>query len=223
MRTALLLACAALVLLAACGGDSDDPNPTVAPTETASPAPNPTIITATETPTTTSEPTTSPTTAPTGTPGATSTAPPEPTSTTAPDPVAGDVEGFPFGTAEVRAAAEAGGFGFQLVDERPPLCERSAVEGHAFWSANLAGADSGPLLVLWVYADLDALEADWDIAPGSAPSPRFDCELPSGFVYWHENLVMALETWLASGFDVPIGDEAPREHVAIQGFLSLTR
>ena len=158
MRTPLLLACAALVFLAACGGDSDDPNPTVAPTETASPAPNPTIITATETPTSTGEPT--------GTPGTTSTAPPEPTSTTTPDPVAGDIEGFPFGTADVRAAAEARGFGFQLVGERPPLCERSAVQGHAFWSANLAGADSGPLLVLWVYADPEALAADWDVAPG---------------------------------------------------------
>ena len=139
------------------------------------------------------------------------------------DPAASDVEGFPFSTADVRASVEARGFSFQAVTDRDPTCGDASVEVHLFWSANLAGADSGPLLALWVYADPDALTADWSVEPGSAPEPRFACALASGFVYWNENLVMTLETWLAAGFDVPIGIENPSEHAAVQGFLLLQR
>ena len=210
MRTRLLLFLVIALVIAACNGGSDSPAPTAAPGGTSSPTPNPTIIASTETPLPADAP-------------STSTVPPEPTATTAPNPSVGDVAGFPFATADVRAAAEGRGFGFQLLSDRPTLCTAGAVASHAYWSANLAGADSGPLLVLWVYDDPEALEEDWTVEPGSAPAPRFDCELPGGFVYWNENLVMALETWLASGFDVSIGDENPSDQPAIQGFLSLVR
>jgi hypothetical protein len=224
VKSPLAVAIATLLLVAACGGGSDTPNPTDTPTPTASPRPNPTIINATETPGATDTPGATSTAAPT----ATSTAQPTGTATAVPTATTGpagaeDAQGFPFGTADVRAAVEARGFGFQPVEDRAPLCPTSSVEGHAFWSADLAGSDSGPVLVLWVYEDPSALRDDWIVEPGSAPAPRFDCELPFGFVYWNENLALALETWLAAGFDVPIGNERPSDHPAVQGFLSLTR
>lgn len=225
VKSPLVLATALVLLASACGGGSDVPAPADTPTATTSPRPNPTIINATETPDATGTPV-STTPEPTASPSVTAspTATPQPTATGSPNaPGTTDLEGFPFGTADVRAAVEARGFGFVPVAERAPLCPASSVTGHAFWSANLAGSDSGPLFVLWVYEDPAALQLDWAVEPGSSPSPRFDCELPSGFVYWNENMVLALETWLAAGSDVPIGEERPSDHPAVQGFLSLTR
>lgn len=225
VKSPLVLATALVLLASACGGGSDVPAPADTPTATTSPRPNPTIINATETPDATGTPA-STTPEPTASPSVTAspTATPQPTATGSPNaPGTTDLEGFPFGTADVRAAVEARCFGFVPVAERAPLCPASSVTGHAFWSANLAGSDSGPIFVLWVYEDPAALQLDWEVEPGSSPSPRFDCELPSGFVYWNENMVLALETWLAAGSDVPIGEERPSDHPAVQGFLSLTR
>jgi len=226
VKSPLILVTALLLLASSCGGGSDTPAPEDTPTATTSPRPNPTIISATETPAATGTSTGSTTPEPTPSPSVTTTptATAQPTATGSPNPsVATDVEGFPFGTADVRAAVEERGFGFVPVGDRAPICPASSVTGRAFWSANLAGSDSGPLLVLWVYEDPSALKLDWEVEPGSAPSPRFDCELPSGFVYWNENMVLALETWLAGGSDVPIGDERPSDHPAVQAFLLLAR
>jgi hypothetical protein len=234
MRSFLLFT-AVLVLAAACNGDSGDAVPTsVISTLTRTPTPNPTIVTATDTPAPTATSTSSATDTPTATPSPpppTSTATATPAGTATPqataspsgDSTAGDVEGFPFSTADIRATVEARGFSFLLLTDRGALCGGATVEVHSFWSANLAGSDSGPALAVWVYPDRDALEADWSVATGSAPEPRFGCELPTGFVYWNENLVMALDTWLAAGSEVAIGNESPSQHPAIEGFLSLLR
>ncbi len=228
MRSFLLFT-AVLVLAAACNGGSGDAVPTsVISPSTTTPTPNPTIVTATDTPapTGTATPTATPSPPPptstaTATPAGTAT--PQPTTPPSGDPTAGDVEGFPFSTVDIRAAVEARGFSFLLLTDRGALCAGAAVEVHSFWSANLAGSDSGPALAVWVYPDRDALEADWSVAPGSAPEPRFGCDLPTGFVYWNENLVMALDTWLAAGSEVPIGNESPSQHPSVEGFLSLLR
>jgi hypothetical protein len=74
-----------------------------------------------------------------------------------------------------------------------------------------------------VYPHVDALRADWDAVPGEAPIPRFDCELPSGFVYWNENLILAFDAWLSAGEELPLAGhhESPTDMPATQAFLNL--
>lgn len=221
-RAAAPLLALSLVLAIACDGGSGTPTATPEASATELPTPQGTIVPSTVTPAPTA--TTSPVPTATQSPEATATATPSPQpSPGGGEPGAGDVEGFPFSTVELHAAIEARGFTFRLIEDRPPVCDGASVQVRSFWSANAAGSDSGPLLALWVYADPDRLRDDWSVDAGSAPEPRFACELLTGFVYWNENMVMALVTWLAAGFDVPIGDEAPREHPAVDSFLSLTR
>lgn len=141
------------------------------------------------------------------------------------EPRAGDLQGSPFSTIDVRVSVEdERGYSFWLVDEeRPQLCPESAVPGRAYWSANLGGSDFGPVFVLWVYPDVDALEADWNAEVGESPTPKFDCELPSGFVYWNENLILAFDVWLSLGEPLPLHDhwESPSDMPAALAFLEL--
>ncbi len=141
--------------------------------------------------------------------------------TTAP----GDLAGLPFSTGDVRAAAEQAGVTFLPVEDRAPLCPGSAAPGRPYWSANLAGSDFGPIWVLWVYPDAAAFQEDWETIPGEAPRPRVeDCELPTGFVYWNENLVMTFAVWLSLGEEIPMErhNESPGDHPAVHVFLELT-
>jgi len=167
---------------------------------------------------------------------ATSTSEPVVTATAAATPVAnaaivssereGDVTGIPFSTEDVRLMVEGEyGYSFWLVKERAPLCPSSSVVGRPYWSASLAGSDFGPVFVLWVYPDIETLRLDWTAVNGQAPVPIFDCELPSGFVYWNENLVLAFDVWLGLGQPLPLAGhpENPNDMPAITAFLSLER
>ncbi len=227
---ALAFAVALLAVCASCSGSEPatvEPSTTSIPSATASAAPGagPTQATATAplpaTPALAASPSATPTATPTLTPTLTPTA-----AATAADPEArlGDVSGVPFSTVDVRLAVEEGrGYSFWLVEERAPLCPGSSVPGRPYWSANLAGSDFGPVFVLWVYADVDALRLDWEAVPGEAPVPLFDCELPSGFVYWNENLVFTFDVWLSLGEPLPLAahPESPSEMPAIDAFLEL--
>ena len=150
---------------------------------------------------------------------------PSPTRVGPPEPREGDESGVPFSTVDVRVAVEDGrGYSFWLVEqERPTLCPASAVPGRPYWSSNLLGSDFGPVFVLWVYPDALALEADWDVEPGEVPAPRFDCDLPSGFVYWNENLILAFDVWLSLGEPLPLHEhwESPSDMPAVEAFLEL--
>ena len=223
---ALAFAVALLAVCASCSGSEPatvEPSTTSIPSATASAASGagPTQATATAplpaTPALAASPSATPTATPTPTPTA---------AATAADPEArlGDVSGVPFSTVDVRLAVEEGrGYSFWLVEERAPLCPGSSVPGRPYWSANLAGSDFGPVFVLWVYADVDALRLDWEAVPGEAPVPLFDCELPSGFVYWNENLVFTFDVWLSLGEPLPLAahPESPSEMPAIAAFLEL--
>ena len=95
----------------------------------------------------------------------------------------------------------------------------------AFWSVNLTGGDSGPILVLWVYPNSESLKADWQAEPGRGPRPLLPgCGLPSGFAYWNENLVMVFAAWFSLGIEsATIPDEqSPGQHPAVQAFLELS-
>ena len=151
---------------------------------------------------------------------------PVPTAPGRPQQRDGDLDGSPFSTIDVRVAVEdQRGYSFWLVDdERPQLCPASAVPGRAYWSANFQGSDFGPVFVLWVYPNADALEADWSVEVGEAPTPTFDCELPSGFVYWNENLILTFDVWLSLGEPLPLHGhwENPSDMLAALTFLKLT-
>ena len=222
-----------LLTLAACGGGDDAPgdadasgDPTSGATEvTASPfdQPSPTIVGSpgeapsdgTATPATVTPTTTSP-----AEPPATA-EPATPTSTAIPPPEAGDLEGEPFSTADLRSAVVERDATFEATDGEPP-CPQHTVLGQTY-RAVMTDDASGPVVALWVYADSDALQADWDAVPGSAPESLAGCELPSGFVYWNENLVLALVGWVRDGEAGPLGAENPRNHPVVEAFLSLSR
>lgn len=214
LRTAigLLLACA--VATSCVGGDDGvvdvrPAEPTV--DSTAEPAPPVVSPTTTQTPPPTSTVAPSPTLVPTQTPPAAT-------------PFEGDAGGLPFSTADVRAVVEGSGITFIPLGERDVICPVSAVPGAPYWTANAAGTDFGPVFVLWVYPDLAALEEEWAVEPGESPKPRLaGCDLPTGFVYWNENLVLVFEVWLSAGFDVALEGhaESPGDHPTVEAFLGL--
>ena len=216
MRT-ILLALGIMSFAIAC----TDPEPvTVAPTATETPlpstSPQPSVSTATVTATPI------PTIAITETPEPTASA--TPTVVAAPEVRPGDASGVPFSTSDVRMAVEEGrGYSFWLIEEREAPCAGSAVPGYPYWSANLAGSDFGPVFVLWVYPNVEALRKDWDAVPGEAPTPRFDCEPPSGFIYWNENLIMVFDVWFSLGEALPLENhwESPSDMPAVEAFLEL--
>ncbi len=193
-----LLALAVTLLLAACSGSDDGDG--AAPTSTLGIAPTQVA-----------------------TPAATRTSvPPTPRSAT---DATRDLDGLPFSTADLRQAVETAGYSFSGVETRKPLCPHTSVPELPFWSANLAGSDSGPILVVWVYPNFEALAAEWEAEPGAPPKPLLDgCELPTGFVYWNQNLVLVFETWSSLGVESPVDIEGrlPSDHPAIIAFLSMT-
>ena len=217
MRPALLaLALVGLLALACTGGDDGVPvlltrTPTPEATATGTP---------TATPTAATTPTATPTPRPTRVPAATAT--PTPRATPAPSP--DDLAGEPFSTHDVRLAVEGANYSFWRT-EVTPFCPETAVEGQAFWSANLLGSDFGPVYVLWIYPDAEALQADWLVMPGERPELLVEgCELPFGFVWWNENAVMAFQTFLGPEGQSGLGstESGPGEWPAVPAFLELT-
>ena len=197
------LALAAAALLAACSGGDSDGN--AATTPSSDPAPTSTLEIA---------PTQAPATPAAGAPALRPAA-----------DGSGDLSGVPFSTADVRKAIEAAGYSLSPVAGRAALCPQTSVSELPFWSANLAGSDSGPILVLWVYPSIEALAAEWQAEPGAPPKPQLDgCALPTGFAYWNQNLVLVFETWSNLGVESPVGVDGriPGEHPAVQAFLAMT-
>lgn len=186
------------------------------PTATGTPAPT---GEATETPGPTATSTaTAPPTA-TGTPSATGTA----TSTPQPgDHPAGDLAGVPYSTSDVRAAMVSARVGSSPPSgDVEPLCPDTSVREFPFYAADTDGSDFGPVFALWVYPDTDALEDDWETS-SSGIEPRTDCDLPTGFVYWNANTVLAFSRWAGDvGPGGPTGGSI-REHPAVQAYLDLS-
>ena len=136
-----------------------------------------------------------------------------------------DLTSFPFSTADLRQAIETAGYSFAPRTNIAPICPQTSVPEQAFWSVNLTGGDSGPILVLWVYPNSETLKADWQVEPGQAPQSLLpNCGLPSGFAYWNENLVMVFAAWFSLGIEsATIPDEqSPGQHPAVQAFLELS-
>ena len=219
MRHALTAALALIGVLAlACLGDDDDGDavqlrtPTLTPTASETPSPT---ATAAATP----APVTTATARATATPVPAPTAPLRPV----PTPASADLAGSPFSTHDVRVAVEGANYSFWPADVEP-FCLETAVPGLPFWSANLAGSDFGPVYMLWVYPDLEALRADWQVTPGERPELLVEgCELPYGFVWWNENAVMAFQVFLGPDGESGLAGSAtgPAEFPAVRAFLEL--
>ena len=218
MRRALTAATVLVGLLAMArfGGDDDEFDLTQLRTPTTTPS----VATATPSPTATatSAPT-APSTRPPPVPTATPTAPPP-----AAPPAGGDVEGAPFSTADARAAIEGAGVTFIPLENRTAICSSAVAAGQHYWTAR-PRTDFGPAFVLWVYPDVEALQADWAVEPREPPVPLFaGCELPTGFVYWNGNLILTFAFWLSVGAEIPFEDrpESPSDHPTVQAFFELT-
>jgi hypothetical protein len=123
----------------------------------------------------------------------------------------------------VRAAIENGGLGFSfLYFERQPLCPQTSVPELPVWSANLAGSDFGAVYAVWVYPDEAAAREEWDVS-GERPRLLFEgCQLPTEYVYWNANVVMAFEVWsgLDEEYTVEEHGESPDEHPAVLAFVN---
>ena len=167
-RTTAVVLLIAVVALSACSG-GDDGVVVVRATSPVAPAPSATA-TATVTPTVAPSPAPPPLSAPleTSTPVVLTSAP---TGEALAAPTHSGEVGVPLSANDVAQAVELDGRGysFWVVDDRAPICSGSAVPGRPHWSANLGGSDFGPVFVLWVYRDVDALQQDWEVTPGEPP------------------------------------------------------
>ena len=128
------------------------------------------------------------------TPPAGETATPEPSETPTPTATpasssggtsAGDASGVPYSTSDVRAAMEAADVGFEVDDEREPLCADTSVPETAFDAGGSSWA-------LWVYPDSAARESEWVLEDGQLAPQVEDCAPPTGFNYFNANLVLVL-------------------------------
>lgn len=209
---ALLAAALAALLALGCTGDGDAPPPASAPeatstaAATAAPSPPPT-----PTPTNRAAP---------ATPEATSTA----TATAPPALAAG--EGAPFSAAALAAAVEAAGGRFDLLGGEA-WCAETSIAGRRYRASADAASAFGAVFVLWAYPGAEALRADWRAEAGSSPQPLTACEPPSGYTYWHENLVLSLSHYLDGEEEVALWEhgspphEEPASGVAIEALLGL--
>ena len=218
---ALAMAVLSLVLAAACS--SADPAPVTPTVAAATSTPTPVARTALGPP-----PVSLSSTTPSATPTPVSLTATESTPASIPlgpaEERPGDADGMPFSTVDLRVAVEEERrHSFWLIDDREELCPASAVPGLAYWSAGLGGTDFGPVYVLWVYPDETALRRDWQVADDERPAPRFSCDLPSGSVFWNQNLVMTFDVWLSAGEALPLHGhhESPRDMPAVDAFLEL--
>lgn len=227
MRRALTAGFTLVGLLAlACLGGDDDVDLTLL--LTATPTPTPTTVAS---PTVTATPTPTPTPAAIATAGPTATAAATPVPAPTPTPSPDDLTGLPFSTHDVRLAVEGAGYTFWTADREgfrdllpDPFCRETAVPGLSFWSANKQGSDFGPVYVLWVYPDIEALRADWDATHGERPELLVEgCELPYGFVWWNANAVMAFQAFLGPGGLGGLGSsvDGPADFPAVPAFLGL--
>ncbi len=194
-RTLLLAGALAVTLLAGC--EDKDAGVTIAGEDgtridVGTPTATSTAITQTATaeatsgasPAATTE-TATPAATETATPTATSTPSPTPTRTAGGSSAGGGASGVPYSTGDVRAAMAAAGVGFEVDDEREPLCGDTSVPETAFEAG-------GSTWALWVYPDGDAREAEWELDDGHLAARVDDCDPPTGFNYFNANLVLVL-------------------------------
>ena len=230
-RRALLLLLLVLAALWSAGcyqaASGEEAAPSSAPglADSATPVPTATpvyvipevIVLSVETPvpvTTTPEPTAIPrplaTPQPTAAPEATAT--PEPTPTATPEPTAVPLPiGSPFSAEQLLDGLSRRGVVYEISELRSE-CLGEASGAHRYAS------EDGPEFTLWVYPGGDALKADWVLPSSGAASPRIaGCSVDGGWVYWHENLIVAFEPqqpWIA---------EASLRQTIVNVFLSLSR
>ena len=109
------------------------------------------------------------------------------------------------------------------MDHLEPLCPDTAIAELPVWTAHDGGTDFGPVFVLWVYPDEETLALDWSTGPDGV-EPKTSCNLPTGYVYWNANTILAFRTWFSVGEDVgPYDAERdPREQGAVDAFLAMT-
>ena len=217
----LLIAVTAGIIAIRCGGDDEGDEMT--PTATATPSPEgastATATTATPTPT----PTATPTPTPTATPTRTAIATPSPAAP--PGPAPAEVEGFPYSLSDLADALAPGGIEETDLYDPASACAGAAVGGVPFVVAGDAATERFAVWVLWVYADSEARQGDWQTGQRAEPLVE-DCEPPNGFVYWNNNLLL----WFIGfwGDDIPpasppVSREEVREHPVIRAFLGLTQ
>jgi hypothetical protein len=119
---------------------------------------------------------------------------------------------FPFTAADLVAALADAGFAY-APDGESVACRAARAVGIGY------GSPEAPALLIWVYASPEELRSDWVVAPGQRPRYHLDdvgeC-VQSGFLYWNENALLALEdpAWATA--------DAERASV-VAAFLSLAR
>ena len=206
----LALACAAALGCIA-GGDDDDAS-TPAATATAG-----TTAPAAATPAATA--------APAATPAPAATASPTPAPTAAPPSDAPDIDGVPFSLDDFASALPAPGL--TPTDEFEPTCPgASAQAGRVHRAGRRRGRVVRRVGDLWVYADHEAFKGDWAVGEDFRVAPLLDgCEPPTGFVYWHENLVLWFAGLYGPGVapgSLPATTDEVRGHPVVRAFLELT-
>ena len=223
LAATVALALVAAAVLGCTGGDDDDAPATATATSTsgtAAVATAATAATAASATVTATAPT--PATATAASATATSSTAAQ-TRAQAPATGAGG-DGVPHSFATFEAALPAPGL--VLTDEFEPECAGASIEPIVF-----VGPDSGSnaryaVWALWVYADGDALRAEWAIGADFRVTPLLeDCEPPNGFVYWNENVLV----WFAGLYgsevapgSLPAAADEVRSHPVVQAFLGLT-
>lgn len=104
------------------------------------------------------------------------------------------------------------------------LCPNTSAPELAFWSAR--GTDSvGPVFSVWVYPDVESLEQDWATGSGGVTPRTSGCNLPTGFVYWNGNAVLAFNTWMDGEADLGAFGHggSPRDYRTVDAFLDMAR
>ncbi len=140
----------------------------------------------------------------------------------------GDEEGAPFSAVALAAAVEAAGGRFEPLPGEP-WCAETSIAGRRYRASADASSSFGAVFVLWAYPGAEALRGDWRAEAGSSPEPLTACEPPSGYTYWHENLVLSFSHYLDDGEELAAWAhgrpprEEPASEAAIAAFLGLTR
>lgn len=117
---------------------------------------------------------------------------------------------FPFAASDLLAALASAGLAY-TPDSDALACREAGAVGFGY------GSPDAPTFLLWVYSSAGELSDDWIVEDGKRPRYHLDDPAAcaeSGWIYWHENLVLALE---APGWATADTDRA----TLVDAFLSL--
>jgi hypothetical protein len=119
---------------------------------------------------------------------------------------------FPFAAADLLASLAEAGFAY-APDGESVACRAARAVGIGY------GSPEASALLIWVYASPEELRSDWVVAPGQRPRYHLDdageC-VQSGFLYWNENALLALE-------DAAWATADAERFAVVAAFLSLAR